>query len=103
MNKFKKEDKILVTKGKDAGKEGKILKVMSDKQKLIVEKINIVKKHQKPTGENEPGGIKEIPAPISWANVMLISPSSGKPVKVGYKSIKGQKKRFDKKTGEVID
>lgn len=95
-------DKVKVITGKDKGKEGVILKTLPKKDRVIVEGINIVKKHRKASQTNATGGILEEEASIHVSNVMLIDPKTGEPTKVGYKVEDGKKVRFAKKTGEVI-
>ena len=98
---LKKGDKVKVISGKDKGKEGEILQVNQEKNQCTVEKINIVKKHKKKTQESA-GGIIEVPAPIHVSNVMLICPIEKKPVKVGYQSVDGTKKRKSKSKGNLF-
>ena len=78
-----------------------MVEVILDKQRVIVEDVNIVKKHRKPT-QNTPGGIVEIPAPIHVSNVMLIDPKSGEPTRIGRKLVDGKSVRYAKKSGEII-
>ena len=96
-------DKVKVITGKDKGKEGTILKTLPKKDRVIVEGINIVKKHSKASQSNLTGGIIEVEAPLHVSNVMLIDPKTGEPTKVGYKFHDDKKVRFSKKTGEIID
>ncbi|MDT7868240.1 MAG: 50S ribosomal protein L24 [Candidatus Pacebacteria bacterium] len=97
MQKIKKGDTVLVVKGKDKGKKGKVIKVIPKEARIIVEGVNLVKKHLKPKRVGEKGKIVEIPAPLSWANVRLICPSCSKPTKVGFR-FEGEKKvRYCKK------
>ena len=90
MNKFKKGDHVIILKGKDQGKAGEILTVIPETQKVVVDKINVRKKHAKPT-QNSKGGILDIEAPIHWSNVALIDPDSKKATRVSF-SIKNKKK-----------
>lgn len=83
MFKFKVGDEIVVTAGRDKGKKGKVEKVLLKENRLIVEKINIYKRHRKVT-RNQPAGIYEIARPITTANVAIICPKCGKPTKVGF-------------------
>lgn len=99
----KKGDKVMVISGKDKGKTGVILKAIPKKQRVIVEGVNIVKKHSKPSQLNPQGGIINIEAPIHVSNVMPIDPKTGEPTRVGYKMIDGKKVRIAKKSGEVLD
>jgi large subunit ribosomal protein L24 len=100
---IKSGDKVKVITGKDKGKEGVILKSFPKKDQVIVEGINMVKKHQKPSQVNPQGGILETEAPVHVSNVMLIDASTGEPTRVGYKVEEGKKVRISKKTGEVLD
>lgn len=96
-------DKVRVISGKDKGKEGVILKSFPKQNRVLVEGVNIVKKHQKPSQMNQTGGIIEMEAPIHVSNVMFIDPSTGQPTRVGYKVVDGKKVRVSKRTGEQLD
>ena len=96
-------DKVKVITGKDKGKEGVILKAFPKKDRVIVEGMNMMKKHQKPSSMNPQGGILETEAPIQVSNVMLIDSKTGEPTRVGFKVEDGKKVRVSKKTGEVLD
>ena len=99
----KKGDKVMVISGKDKGKTGVVLEALPKKERVLVEGVNIVKKHTKPNQANPQGGIVSQEAPIHVSNVMLIDPKSGEPTRVGYK-VEGDKKvRVAKKSGEVLD
>ena len=98
---LRKGDMVMVVSGSDKGKKGNVVEVILDKQRVIVEDVNIVKKHRKPT-QNTPGGIVEIPAAIHVSNVMLIDPKSGEPTRIGRKVVDGKSVRFSKKSGEII-
>ncbi|QBK24942.1 50S ribosomal protein L24 [Ureibacillus thermophilus] len=99
----KKGDKVKVITGKDKGKEGIVLAAFPKKNRVIVEGVNIVKKHLKPNQLNPQGGIVSQEAPIHVSNVMLIDPKTGEPTRVGYKIENGKKVRVAKKSGAVID
>lgn len=107
--KIKRGDKVLITAGKDKGKEGKVIFVDRKNQKVVVEGHNMVKKHQKAGGQNQQGGIISKEAPISVSNVMYMY--KGKPTRIGYKVETVEKdgkktvvkNRIAKSTGEVID
>ena len=101
--KIKKGDTVKVVKGKDRGKIGKVKKVLIEKRRLIVEEVNIVKRHMRAMGPDRPSGIVEMEAPISWSNVRLICPSCGEPTRVGFRFEDGKKVRYCKKCNEVID
>jgi large subunit ribosomal protein L24 len=100
--KIKKGDTVLVICGKYRGKTGKVLKVLPKEGKILVEGVNIVKKHQRPKREGEKGQIVELPAPIDISNVKLICPNCKKATRVGYKISKGKKSRVCKKCGQEI-
>ncbi len=95
-------DKVVVIAGNDKGKEGVIQKVYPKLNKVVVENINIRKKHRKPTQANPEGSILEIYAPIDASNVALVDPKTKKPTKIGYKEVKGKKVRVAKKSGATL-
>jgi large subunit ribosomal protein L24 len=100
----KKDDTVFVITGKDKGKKGRIIAAYPRQNRVLVEGINMMKKHAKPSQQNPQGGIINQEAPIHVSNVMLIDPKSGKPTRVGYKLLdNGNKVRIAKKSGEVID
>ncbi|MFG6150703.1 50S ribosomal protein L24 [Halobacillus sp. B23F22_1] len=99
----KKGDKVMVISGKDKGKQGTILEAFPKKERVLVEGINEVKKHAKPSQDNPQGGILTKEAPIHVSNVMPIDPKSGEPTRVGYKVEDGKKVRIAKKSGEALD
>ncbi len=110
--KIKTGDTVVVIAGKDSktvtkkGVEsttGKVLKVYPDTNKVVVEGVNKVKKHQKPTQQNTQGQIVEMEAPIDASNVMLLDPKTKTPTRVGYKMENGKKVRYAKKSGTVLD
>jgi large subunit ribosomal protein L24 len=101
---FKKDDKVKIIAGKDKGKIGKILKVHRDKERLLVENINIVKRHTRPSATNRQGGIIEAEAPIHWSNVMLMCNKCVTPVRIQKKRLDdGKKVRVCRKCNEIID
>ncbi|MBM7700959.1 50S ribosomal protein L24 [Kurthia huakuii] len=99
----KKGDKVMVISGKDKGKTGVILSAFPKKDRVLVEGVNIVKKHVKPNQLNPQGGIVSQEAAIHVSNVMLIDPKTGEPTRVGFKVEDGKKVRVAKKSGNVID
>ena len=100
---FKKGDKVVVITGKDKGKEGTITKTLRAENKVIVEGINVVKKHVKPQG-NQPGSIVEVEAPIHASNVMIIDPKTKKGTRIGHEiDKKGKKIRVSKKSNSNLD
>lgn len=100
---FKTGDKVVVIAGKDKGKEGKILKTLSKENKVVVENVNVVKKHQKGNGQT-PGGIVDMEAPIHASNVMIVDPKTKKPTRIGHSTDKfGKKIRVTKKSNSSLD
>ncbi|MNY26461.1 50S ribosomal protein L24 [compost metagenome] len=100
----KKDDTVFVITGKDKGKKGRVIAAYPRQNRVLVEGVNMVKKHAKPSQLNPQGGILTQEAAIHVSNVMLIDPKSGKPTRVGYKVLdNGTKVRIAKKSGEVID
>ncbi|SHG74574.1 LSU ribosomal protein L24P [Thermosyntropha lipolytica DSM 11003] len=101
---IKKGDNVMVITGKDAGKKGKVLKVIPKENRVVVEGVNKVKKHQKPSRAFPQGGILKIEAPLHASNVMLICNKCDKPTRVGAKILDNKEKvRVCKKCGEIID
>jgi len=106
--KIHKNDNVIVIAGNDKGKTGKILKVFPKESRVIIEGVNIRKRHSKPTQNNPQGGIMEKEAPIHISNVMLLDPKSNEPTRIGAKIIldekTGKKKRarISKVSGEMI-
>jgi large subunit ribosomal protein L24 len=115
MQRIRREDNVLITKGKDRGRTGTVRKVLPSTHKtgkfgegqparLIVTGVNMVKRHMKPRGPQKPGGIIEREAPISWSNVALICASCAKPARVGFRQqADGRKIRYCKRCGENMD
>ena len=100
--KIKSGDLVLVTAGDHKGSEGKILRVLKDKNKAIVEGINLVKKHQKPSAASPQGGISEMEAPIHISNLSLKDKKSGQATRVGFKMEGDKKVRFAKKSNQAL-
>ena len=99
--KIKKGDKVRVIAGSNKGSEGVVLKVLREKNKAIVEGVNLVKNHAKPSAENPQGGIQEMEAPLQISNLTLLT-ADGQATRVGYRMEGDQKVRFSKKSNEVI-
>ena len=101
--KIKKGDKVIVTTGRDKGKQGEVLRVLRAEERVLVQGVNMVKRHTAPS-QMSPGGIVEKEAPLHISNVAHIDPKSNKPTRVGYKIDKdGRKTRIAKRSGEAID
>ena len=99
--KLKKGDNIIVLLGKDKGKTGTILSILTSNNKAVVKGINIFKKHQKPSKQSG-GGIIEKELPIHLSNLSMISKKDNKRTKIGYKIENNKKQRFEKRTGNII-
>lgn len=100
--KIKKNDQVLIISGKDRGKKGKVLSVFPSEKRLLVEGVNIRKKHVRPKKSGEKGQIVESPSPFAVSNVKLICPKCGKFTRVGYKFVDKKKYRACKKCGQEI-
>ena len=101
--KIRKGDHVVVIAGKDKDKNGEVLKVLPKENRVLVQGVNVIKRHQRQTPQQE-GGIVTREAPIHISNVALEDPKDGKPTRVGYKILKdGRKVRFARRSGEVID
>ena len=100
MNRIKKGDNVIVIAGNSKGKTGKVLTVIPEKDRVIVEGVAMVSKHTKPNAKNPQGGIVKQEASIHVSNVALVDPKSGKATRIGYKVEDGQKVRVAKKSGE---
>lgn len=100
----KKDDTVIVISGKDKGKKGRIIASYPRENRVLVEGVNIVKKHARPSQANPQGGIIEQEAPIHASNVMHVDPKSGNVTRIGYKTLdNGKKVRVAKRSGAVID
>ena len=104
MRRIRKNDMVIITAGKDRGKKGKVIRVIPEKNAVIVEQANIVKKHRKPTQKNPTGGITDIEAPINISNVLLLDGKTGKGTRFRVSEDKnGSKVRVAVKSGTVFD
>lgn len=101
---IKKNDTVMVIAGKEKGKTGKVMRMITKKDRVIVEKLNMVKRHMKPGPQNRQGGILEKESPIHVSNLMLVCTKCTDPTRVGYKILDDNRKvRYCKKCNEVID
>jgi large subunit ribosomal protein L24 len=100
--KIKKGDRVVVLAGKDKGKQGAVLRVLPKEERVVVQGLNIVQRHTRPSQLDPQGGIKNKEAPLHVSNVAIVD-SKGKPTRVGFREEKGKKVRFAKTTGEVIN
>ncbi len=100
----RKGDTVMVVAGKERGKKGKVLRVIPEKGRVVIERINMIKKHQRPTQKVRQGGIIEREGSIHLSNVMLMDPGSDKPTRVGMKALSdGKKVRVARRSGEMLD
>lgn len=100
--KIRKGDMVKVISGDSKGQQGKVLDVIPDENRALVEKVNMVSKHSRPNAKNTQGGIVKKEAPVHLSNLMLVDPKGGKPTRVGRKVVDGKLVRYAKKSGEVI-
>ena len=102
-SKIRKGDQVIVLNGREKGKKGSVLRVLGKDQRVLVQGVNMVKRHMRPQAGN-PGGIDEKEAPLAISNVAMLDPKSGEATRVGFRFLEdGRKVRFAKKSGEVID
>lgn len=102
--KIKKDDKVKILSGKDKGKIGKVLKVLKDRNRAVVENINVAKVHQRPSNANPQGGIVDKPMPIELSNLLIVCNSCIKPTRIAIKQLEdGKRVRVCKKCNELID
>ncbi len=102
--KIKKGDKVVILAGKDKGKSGEVVKSMPRDSKVVVQGINIMTRHKKPSQTDPNGGLEKVEAPMHVSNVAIADPKDGKPTRVGFKMLDdGRKVRFAKRSGEVIN
>jgi len=100
---LKKNDEVIVLTGRDRGKKGKVLKIFVETNRAVVEGINLVQKHQRPSRENPKGGLVDREAKIHISNLQLVCPKTGKPTKVGYTFLAdGTKARVSKVSQEIL-
>jgi len=102
--KIRKNDQVMIVKGKEQGKTGRVIRVIPDKGHVLIEKLNLVKRHTKPSAKYKQGGIIEKEAPLAISNVMLLCDKCKGPVRVGRKVLEdGKRVRLCKKCGEVFE
>ena len=100
----RKGDTVIVVAGKERGKRGRVLRVIPEKNRVVVERINMIKKHQRPTQRLRQGGIIEREGAIHLSNVMLVDPTSDRPTRIGMRALAdGKKVRVARRSGEIID
>ena len=101
--KIRRDDEVLVTAGKDKGKTGKVLRVDPAKERVYVEGLNIVKRHQRPNQMGQQGGVIEKEGPIHVSNVAILDPKDGKPTRIGIEREDGKRFRVARRSGQRID
>ncbi len=100
---IKKNDSVMIIAGKERGKIGKVIRVQPQQDRAVVERLNMVKRHVKPRGPQDSGGILEKEASIHLSNLMLVDPQDGRPTRVGFRVVDGRKMRVSRRTGNVLD
>jgi large subunit ribosomal protein L24 len=100
--KIKKGDTVIILSGKDKGKTGDVVRAIPSEDKVVVQGVNMVSKHKKPSQANPQGGIERVEAPLHVSKVAMKDPKTGQPTRVGFKFLDGKKVRVAKKSGEVI-
>ena len=100
---IKKGDNVIVISGKDKGKTGKVTRAIPKEGRVVVDGVNIRKRHQKPKKANQKGQIVDVMLPISVSNVMILDSKTGKGTRVGMKFVDGKKSRFAKKSGMILN
>ncbi len=101
---IKREDRVRVISGPEKGKEGRVIRVLREENRVVVENVNVIRKAQRPTQENPRGGYREQEMPIHASNVMIIDPKTGEPTRVGMKFLDdGRKVRVARKSGAQLD
>ncbi len=100
----RKGDTVIVVAGKERGKRGRVLRVIPEKDRVVVERVNMIKKHQRPTQKLRQGGIIEREGSIHLSNVMLVDPTRDRPTRIGMRALAdGKKVRVARRSGEIID
>jgi len=104
LRRLRKDDTVMVIAGKERGKTGKVLRVLPEKDRVLIERINLVKRHIKPRGVQQPGGIQEKEAPIHVSNVLPVCGRCNKPTRIGHRRLAdGQAQRMCRRCGEALD
>lgn len=102
-SRIRKNDTVQIMAGKDKGKTGEVLQVFPKEDRVTVRSMNMVKRHIKPTQQQQHGGIVEKEAPIHISNVMPLDPEDGRPTRIGFRIVEGKKVRVSKRTDKVLD
>ena len=102
-SRIRKNDTVQIMAGKDKGKTGEVLQVFPKEDRLTVRGMNMVKRHVKPTQQQQQGGIVEKEASLHISNVMPLDPEDGRPTRIGFRIVEGKKVRFSKRTDKVLD
>ena len=102
-SKIRKNDTVMVIAGRERGKTGKVLRILPERGRVLIERVNMVKRHSKPRGVQQPGGIVEREASIHLSNVLPICSHCSKPTRVGHRRIEGRALRVCRRCGELLD
>jgi large subunit ribosomal protein L24 len=103
VRRLRKDDTVMVIAGRERGKTGKVLRVLADRGRVVIERVNLVKRHTKPRGVQQPGGIVEREASIHASNVLPICARCNKPTRIGRRRLEGQTLRVCRRCGELLD
>ena len=103
LRRLRKDDTVMVIAGRERGKTGKVLRVLPEKGRVLIERVNLVKRHTKPRGVQQPGGIVEREASVHLSNVLPICGRCNKPTRIGHRRIEGQAVRVCRRCGEQFD
>ena len=103
LRRLKKDDTVMVIAGRERGKTGKVLRVLDEKNRVLIEHVNMVKRHQKPRSAQQQGGIVEKEAPVHLSNVVPICGRCNKPTRVGHREIEGKMVRICRRCDEIMD
>src|SRR5437870_13660806 len=102
VQRLRKDDTVIVIAGKERGKTGKVLRVLPERGRVLIERVNMVKRHMKPRGVQQPGGIVEREAAIHLSNVLPICGRCNKPTRIGHRRVEGKTTRVCRRCGEVM-
>ena len=103
LRRLRKDDTVMVIAGKERGKTGKVLRVLADRDRILIERVNMVKRHVKPRGVQQPGGIQEKEASIHISNVVPICGRCNKPTRIGRRQVEGHSQRVCRRCGEILE
>jgi large subunit ribosomal protein L24 len=103
LQRLKKDDTVMVIAGRERGKTGKVLRVLGDRDRVLIERVNLVKRHRKPRGVQQPGGIVEREASVHLSNVLPICARCNKPTRIGHRRVQDRMVRVCRRCNELLD